>query len=271
VLVVDPSPAGRERTVALLSVLFEVESVPDAASGLAALARVRPHAICVAQDVGGLSGIELVRLLRERRRGVPIVLLMSAQRRLRDRLALEEAGVDACFEGPLDGKRLRLQIAGLVADYDPESDRLDVSEAALSGEAAGGAASPLAAVDADVQRFVARLEREATACDRDAVPFAVILIQRPRGRALPDLAPLLRERDSVCDRGSHALVLLAESREAGVERFRKRLREATGAPLPIVYRCFDRSGDGVAARSALGDWIARAPTRLPVTSRSTGS
>jgi len=254
-LVIDPRATEREWLSRLFEESCDVEGVADASSGLAAMAAAPPDLILVAESAGDMEGVALCKRLRDRDHNVPLVLLSSGHRRLRDRLAVLGMGADECLETPIDGRLLRVKVENLLRRYDGDRDRLRPSRSGRSVSAAAPAADgdPISTTDPDV--FLERLDGAAADCDRDGVPFAVVLVRRPPGGALPPLESMLREYDATCALEAVALVLLAETGEQGVERFLSRLRKATEVALLTDHHCYDTPGDGEAARSVVEGWM----------------
>ena len=94
VLVVDDDDSTREMlTMALLDEGYRVEAAFDGDAALARIDARRPDLVLMDVRMPGLSGEELLQLLRERHPGLPVVLTSADPRLVHDATARGAAGV----------------------------------------------------------------------------------------------------------------------------------------------------------------------------------
>ena len=121
VLVVEDDDAVRTAVDRGLGVHgFDVSSVPDAESALAAVARRRPDLMIVDVGLPGMSGIELCTRLRGLDVDTPI-LILSARDQVGDRVAGLQAGADDYLVKPFSLDELAARLHALLRRSRPSA------------------------------------------------------------------------------------------------------------------------------------------------------
>ena len=129
VLVVEDDDAVRTAVDRGLGVHgFDVSSVPDAESALAAVARRRPDLMIVDVGLPGISGIELCTRLRGLDVDTPI-LILSARDQVGDRVAGLQAGADDYLVKPFSLDELAARVHALLRRSRPSSGATSVLSA----------------------------------------------------------------------------------------------------------------------------------------------
>ncbi|HUY96529.1 MAG TPA: response regulator transcription factor [Verrucomicrobiae bacterium] len=114
VLVVDDDPRVAETVAELLRPEgYAVQGAGSANQALETIATCRPDCLVVDWAMPTLSGLELVRRLRQARDGVPVVML-SARGEAIDRMAGYDAGVDVYVDKSEDPGVLRAAVRRLL-------------------------------------------------------------------------------------------------------------------------------------------------------------
>lgn len=134
-LVVDDLTDNREVLAGLLvHAGFEVRQAPDADRALPQLGEFRPHALLTDLRMPGAGGLELVRRVKGRTEGAPLVVVVSASAFEGDREGALEAGADAFLDKPVKGRELlRVLCEGLglereLDDEGPGGPAMDASD-----------------------------------------------------------------------------------------------------------------------------------------------
>lgn len=117
-LVEDSDPVRRAVALGLTAAGFDVTAVADGAQALAVFDAVRPAVLVTDLTMPGMDGFELVRTLRVRQVGVP-VLVISALDSAQDKAAARAAGSDSYLVKPFGLAELRDRVRALAdARYD---------------------------------------------------------------------------------------------------------------------------------------------------------
>ncbi len=117
-LVEDTAAVRRAVTRGLTAAGFDVTAVAGGAQALAVFDAVRPAVVVTDLTMPGMDGFELVRTLRVRQVGVP-VLVISARDSAQDRAAALAAGCDSYLVKPFGLAELRDRVTALAdARYD---------------------------------------------------------------------------------------------------------------------------------------------------------
>jgi DNA-binding response OmpR family regulator len=112
-LVEDTASVRRAVALALTTSGFDVTAVADGAQALAVFDAVRPAVLVTDLTMPGMDGFELVRTLRVRQVGVP-VLVISARDSAQDRAAALAAGCDSYLVKPFGLAELRERVGALA-------------------------------------------------------------------------------------------------------------------------------------------------------------
>ena len=112
-LVEDTDPVRRAVTLGLTTCGFDVTAVASAEQALAVFGAVRPDVLVTDLTMPGMGGTELVRTLRVRQVGVP-VLVISARDSAQDRAAALAAGCDGYLVKPFGLAELRDRVTALA-------------------------------------------------------------------------------------------------------------------------------------------------------------
>ena len=117
-LVEDSDSVRRAVALGLTASGFDVTAVADGAQALAVFDAVRPAVLVTDLTMPGMDGFELVRTLRVRQVGVP-VLVISARDSAQDKAAALAAGSDSYLVKPFGLAELRDRVTALAdARYD---------------------------------------------------------------------------------------------------------------------------------------------------------
>jgi PAS domain S-box-containing protein len=109
VLIADDSAMHRVRAAAALSALYDVEAHPDAMSALRALKERAPEAIVADLNMPGMSGIDLLRIVKQDPvlRPIPFILVTSEEQVAVRSL---DAGADDFLKKPYGPEELRARV-----------------------------------------------------------------------------------------------------------------------------------------------------------------
>jgi two-component system, OmpR family, response regulator MprA len=111
-LVEDNDSVRRAVSLALTAAGFDVTAVTGGVQALAVFDAVRPAVLVTDLSMPGMDGFELVRTLRVRQVGVP-VLVISARDSAPDRAAALAAGCDSYLVKPFGLAELRERVSAL--------------------------------------------------------------------------------------------------------------------------------------------------------------
>jgi CheY-like chemotaxis protein len=116
-LLVDDEVFNHEFIKMVLQPLaYQVDTVSSAPQALEYLYQQLPDLLIVDMVMPGLSGLDLVRLLRHNPQTSSLLILMlSGMDSQADQQAAHDAGVDAFLPKPITAEQLRWQIAQLLA------------------------------------------------------------------------------------------------------------------------------------------------------------
>jgi DNA-binding response OmpR family regulator len=112
-LVEDTASVRRAVAMGLTASGFDVTAVADGAQALAVFDAVRPAVLVTDLTMPGIDGFELVRTLRVRQVGVP-VLVISARDSVQDKAAARAAGSDSYLVKPFGLAELRDRVTALA-------------------------------------------------------------------------------------------------------------------------------------------------------------
>ena len=112
-LVEDTESVRRAVALGLQASGFDVTAVADGAEALAVFGAVGPAVVVTDLSMPGMDGFELIRTLRVRQVGVP-VLVVSARDSRQDRAAVQSAGGDGYLVKPFGLVELRERVTALV-------------------------------------------------------------------------------------------------------------------------------------------------------------
>lgn len=115
-LVEDAAVVRRAAAVALRAAGFDVTAVGEAAQALAVVGTVDPDVLVTDSSTPGQDGLELVRTLRVRGVGVP-VLVLSARDAAADRVGAFDAGADAFLATPFGLGDLSSRVTALARTH----------------------------------------------------------------------------------------------------------------------------------------------------------
>lgn len=120
-LVVDDEVFNHEFIKMVLQPLtYQVDAVSSVHQALESINQQLPDLVIVDMVMPGLSGLDLVRLLRHNPQTEKLRLLMlSGMDSAADMQAARDAGVDAFLPKPITAEQLRWQIAQLLANKRP--------------------------------------------------------------------------------------------------------------------------------------------------------
>ena len=117
-LVEDTDSVRRAVALGLTASGFDVTAVSDGVQALAVIDAVRPAVLVTDLTMPRMDGFELVRTLRVRQVGVP-VLVITARDSVQDRAAARAAGSDSYLVKPFGLAELRDRVTALAdARYD---------------------------------------------------------------------------------------------------------------------------------------------------------
>ncbi|MEN8184641.1 MAG: response regulator, partial [Myxococcota bacterium] len=154
VLLVDDSPETEGEAATTLSVEGEVRRIGDGVEALRLLASLRPTLVVVGPSAGRVSGIGLVRILRDHGCDVPILCLTSDRKRAGERARCLMVGADEALPRAVEPERLRglarQLLASRIASVWPRIDAAAALEALGPGRVEPGD------LDAELARVVAR-------------------------------------------------------------------------------------------------------------------
>ena len=161
ILLADDSPhAQRMGQRILAGEGFAVECV---ANGEAAASRFRdadPDVVIVDAHLPGVSGIDLCRDVKSRRRHVRVILTVGSLEEL-DELAAQRAGCDAIVRKPFEASEIMAAVRPLALQAQ-EARRMSNAPTGVSNSAASPADDVRAAVEQTVERELPRFLDEVT-------------------------------------------------------------------------------------------------------------
>lgn len=120
-LVVDDEVFNHEFIKMVLQPLtYQVDAVSSVHQALDSINQQLPDLVIVDMVMPGLSGLDLVRLLRHNPHTSALrILMLSGMDSAADKKAANDAGVDAFLPKPITAEQLRWQIAQLLANKRP--------------------------------------------------------------------------------------------------------------------------------------------------------
>jgi KaiC/GvpD/RAD55 family RecA-like ATPase len=232
----------------LLSSNYSVIEAESAADGMAKVAASSPDLIVIDKESSENDGFELCLALRSNGLNMPIVMVAEHLRRARDRIEINAVGADACVQGPLDGRLLKLEIQNLLHRYDPNRPRREGRVPDVKLLAHLRRERPNTTVDQEY--FFQRLEQEMVYSLENDLSFSVIILTPDRAahRDLLECSSIaqsvVRSYDLIFTSGRSVAVLLAEAGESGSSAFLKNFQKLHKGEFPhVACRSYQQQSD----------------------------
>ncbi|WP_021026459.1 response regulator [Comamonas sp. B-9] len=233
VLVVDDNALNREVAADFLSLVgVQVSLATNGAEALSMLEHHHYDAVLMDVHMPQMDGLDATRALRQlpHLQQLPVIAL-TAQARVEDRSAIEEAGMNAHLTKPIDERKLYETLSEWIAGPGNDADTPDAPESEFLRDEARVAATPGINHAKMLQRFhgnAERVERVLAGFYRDfadAPQTLVLHVQQSSWEPLSMLAHSLKGALGYLD--ATALVQAAETIES-------QAREWTQAPPPAA-------------------------------------